>query len=124
MGGEGQAADYAVTYLRIAAIGFPAAFLALGAQGYLRGVADLRTPLVVLIADDSASRSPVSGSGAAETNARDVEQRMQKVAQATLSTNGQYLRLPIGHEIHLYRLAWVIEAVRQVVEASRIQTAH
>ena len=46
MGGEGQAADYAVTYLRIAAIGFPAAFLALGAQGYLRGVADLRTPLV------------------------------------------------------------------------------
>ena len=29
MGGEGQAADYAVTYLRIAAIGFPAAFLAL-----------------------------------------------------------------------------------------------
>ena len=50
MGGEGQAADYAVTYLRIAAIGFPAAFLALGAQGYLRGVADLRTPLVILIA--------------------------------------------------------------------------
>jgi Na+-driven multidrug efflux pump len=29
MGGEGQAAEYAVTYLRIAAIGFPAAFLAL-----------------------------------------------------------------------------------------------
>jgi Na+-driven multidrug efflux pump len=26
VGGEGQAADYAVTYLRIAAIGFPAAF--------------------------------------------------------------------------------------------------
>jgi putative MATE family efflux protein len=50
MGGEGQAADDAVTYLRIAAVGFPAAFLALGAQGYLRGVADLRTPLVVLIA--------------------------------------------------------------------------
>ena len=50
MGGEGDAADYAVTYLRIAAVGFPAAFLALGAQGYLRGVADLRTPLVILIA--------------------------------------------------------------------------
>jgi hypothetical protein len=49
---------------------------------------------------------------------------MQKVAQGTLSTNGQYLRLPSGHEIHLYWLAWVIEAVRQVVEASRIQTAH
>ncbi|MGH3137673.1 MAG: MATE family efflux transporter [Gaiellaceae bacterium] len=50
MGGEGEAADYAVTYLRIAAVGFPAAFLALGGQGYLRGVADLRTPLLILIA--------------------------------------------------------------------------
>ncbi|MDH5281993.1 MAG: MATE family efflux transporter, partial [Thermoleophilia bacterium] len=50
MGGEGDAADYAVTYLRIAAVGFPAAFLALGGQGYLRGVADLRTPLAILIA--------------------------------------------------------------------------
>mgnify|MGYP003544844853 CR=1 FL=1 len=29
IGGEGEAADYAVTYLRIAAVGFPAAFLAL-----------------------------------------------------------------------------------------------
>jgi putative MATE family efflux protein len=50
MGGEGDAAEYAVTYLRIAAIGFPAAFLALGGQGYLRGIADLRTPLVIVIA--------------------------------------------------------------------------
>ncbi len=50
MGGEGDAADYAVAYLRIAAVGFPAAFLALGGQGYLRGVADLRTPLAIVIA--------------------------------------------------------------------------
>ncbi|MBA2741540.1 MAG: MATE family efflux transporter, partial [Actinobacteria bacterium] len=49
MGGEGAAAEYAVTYLRIAAIGLPAAFLALGGQGYLRGVSDLRTPLVIVI---------------------------------------------------------------------------
>ncbi len=55
MGGEGEAADYAVTYLRIAAVGFPAAFLALGGQGYLRGVADLRTPLVILIAGNVAN---------------------------------------------------------------------
>ena len=33
VGGEGEAADLAVQYLRIAAIGFPAAFLALGGQG-------------------------------------------------------------------------------------------
>ena len=54
-GRRGEAADHAVTYLRIAAVGFPAAFLALGAQGYLRGVADLRTPLVVLIAGNVAN---------------------------------------------------------------------
>ena len=50
MGGEGRTADFAVTYLRIASLGLPFAFLALGAQGYLRGVADLRTPLVIVIA--------------------------------------------------------------------------
>jgi putative MATE family efflux protein len=55
MGGSSQAADDAVLYLRIAAIGFPAAFIALGGQGYLRGVADLRTPLVVLIAGNIAN---------------------------------------------------------------------
>ncbi len=49
MGGEGDAAEYAVTYLRIAAVGLPAAFLALGGQGYLRGISDLRTPLVILV---------------------------------------------------------------------------
>ena len=37
MGGEGDTADYAVTYMRIAALGLPFAFLALGGQGYLRG---------------------------------------------------------------------------------------
>ena len=49
LGGEGDTADYAVTYTRIAALGLPFAFLALGGQGYLRGVADLRTPLVIVI---------------------------------------------------------------------------
>jgi putative MATE family efflux protein len=50
MGGDGQTAEYAVTYLRIAAFGLPFAFLALGTTGYLRGIADLRTPLVIVIA--------------------------------------------------------------------------
>ena len=49
MGGEGDSAEYAVTYLRIACVGLPAAFLALGGQGYLRGISDLRTPLVIVI---------------------------------------------------------------------------
>ena len=49
MGGEGESAELAVTYLRIACVGLPAAFLALGGQGYLRGISDLRTPLVIVI---------------------------------------------------------------------------
>ena len=48
MGADDEAADYAVSYLRIVALGLPSAFIALGAQGYLRGVADLRTPFLIL----------------------------------------------------------------------------
>ena len=55
MGGEGDTAEYAVTYMRIAALGLPFAFLALGGQGYLRGVADLRTPLVIVIAANAVN---------------------------------------------------------------------
>jgi putative MATE family efflux protein len=55
MGGEDEAASYAVTYLRIAAIGLPAAFLALGGQGYLRGISDLRTPLVIVVAGNAVN---------------------------------------------------------------------
>jgi putative MATE family efflux protein len=50
IGVEGQTAAYAVTYLRIVSLGIPSAFLAIGGQGFLRGVADLRTPLVIIIA--------------------------------------------------------------------------
>jgi putative MATE family efflux protein len=55
MGGEGSTASYAVTYLRIAAVGLPAAFIALGGQGYLRGISDLRTPLVVVVAGNAVN---------------------------------------------------------------------
>jgi len=55
MGGEGTTSTYAVTYLRIAAIGLPAAFLALGGQGYLRGISDLRTPLFIVVAANAAN---------------------------------------------------------------------
>ena len=55
MGGDGRTADYAVTYLRIVSLGLPFAFIALGSQGYLRGLADLRTPLVILIAGNVAN---------------------------------------------------------------------
>ncbi|HUP33321.1 MAG TPA: MATE family efflux transporter [Gaiellaceae bacterium] len=55
MGGEGEAGEHAVTYMRIAALGLPFAFIALGGQGYLRGIADLRTPLVILVAGNSVN---------------------------------------------------------------------
>jgi putative MATE family efflux protein len=54
-GAEGATADYAVTYLRIMALGVPSAFLALGGQGFLRGVSDLRTPLLIVIAGNVAN---------------------------------------------------------------------
>jgi putative MATE family efflux protein len=55
MGADGEAADYAVSYLRIVAFGLPSAFVALGAQGYLRGVADLRTPFLILAAGNAVN---------------------------------------------------------------------
>ena len=50
MGAEGEVLDGAVTYLRISALGAPAFMLASAGQGYLRGIGDLRTPLVILVA--------------------------------------------------------------------------
>ncbi len=50
VGGSGAAADDAARYLRLSAPGIPCALVALAGQGFLRGVGDLRTPLVVLVA--------------------------------------------------------------------------
>ena len=50
MGGEGEVKDGAVLYLRIAALGAPLFMLASAAQGFLRGIGDLRTPLLILVA--------------------------------------------------------------------------
>jgi MATE family, multidrug efflux pump len=49
MGGEGEVADGATLYLRIAALGAPFFMLATAGQGFLRGIGDLRTPLVILL---------------------------------------------------------------------------
>ena len=50
MGGKGEVADGAVLYLRISALGSPLFILASAAQGFLRGMGDLRTPLLILVA--------------------------------------------------------------------------
>jgi putative MATE family efflux protein len=49
LGGRGEVAALAVGYLRIATLGVPMALIALAGQGFLRGVGDLRTPLVVVV---------------------------------------------------------------------------
>ena len=55
MGGEGRTGELAVTYLRIGSLGLPFALIALSGQGFLRGVSDLRTPLVIVVAANAAN---------------------------------------------------------------------
>jgi putative MATE family efflux protein len=50
LGAEGRSGDFALTYFRIAALGLPAALVALAGQGYLRGVASMRRPLEIVVA--------------------------------------------------------------------------
>jgi putative MATE family efflux protein len=49
LGGHGRVLNRSVLYVRIAAVGMPFALVAVAAEGYLRGVARLRIPLVVLL---------------------------------------------------------------------------
>jgi putative MATE family efflux protein len=55
MGGSGHTASLAVLYMRIAAIGLPFALVALAGQGYLRGISDLRSPLVIVVVANLAN---------------------------------------------------------------------
>jgi MATE family, multidrug efflux pump len=55
MGGEGRTGDLAVMYLRIGSLGLPFAMIALAGQGFLRGVSDLRTPLVIVVVANAAN---------------------------------------------------------------------
>jgi putative MATE family efflux protein len=50
LGGGDHVATLATTFLRIGGLGLPFALIALAGQGYLRGVGNLRTPLVVVVA--------------------------------------------------------------------------
>jgi putative MATE family efflux protein len=49
VGGGGHVAELAATYLRISALGLPCALVALAGQGYLRGVGNMRRPLVIVV---------------------------------------------------------------------------
>ena len=50
MGAGPDVAGYALTYLRISMVGVPSLLLVLAGTGYLRGLQDTRTPLVVAVA--------------------------------------------------------------------------
>jgi putative MATE family efflux protein len=52
LGGHGRSGHFAILYFRIAAAGLPAALIALAGQGYLRGVSNLRRPLVIVVASN------------------------------------------------------------------------
>lgn len=55
LGGAHHTGSLAILYLRIGALGLPFALIALAGQGYLRGVSDLRTPLVIVVAANLAN---------------------------------------------------------------------
>ena len=55
IGGDGHTGSLAVMYLRIGALGLPFALIALAGQGFLRGVSDLRTPLVIVVVANAAN---------------------------------------------------------------------
>jgi putative MATE family efflux protein len=55
MGASNAVHPYAVTYLRISILGAPALLLMLAGAGYLRGMQDTRTTLVVAVASNTAN---------------------------------------------------------------------
>jgi putative MATE family efflux protein len=55
LGGDDETAAMAERYLRISALGLPMALVALAGQGYLRGISDLRTPLIIVVAAQAAN---------------------------------------------------------------------
>jgi putative MATE family efflux protein len=55
LGGHGRSGHFALVYFRIAAVGLPAALVALAGQGYLRGVSNLRRPLEIVVAANLAN---------------------------------------------------------------------
>src|SRR5438477_4068695 len=55
LGAHGRSGHFAFVYFRIAAVGLPAALVALAGQGYLRGVANMRRPLEIVVVANVAN---------------------------------------------------------------------
>src|SRR5206468_7632541 len=55
LGAHGESGHFALVYFRIGALGLPAALIALAGQGYLRGVANMRRPLEIVVVANVAN---------------------------------------------------------------------
>jgi putative MATE family efflux protein len=55
LGADGDVADHALVYLRISLLGLPALLVTMAGTGYLRGIQDARTPLVVAVTTSIAN---------------------------------------------------------------------
>ncbi|HEX8205968.1 MAG TPA: MATE family efflux transporter [Solirubrobacteraceae bacterium] len=82
LGGDGRTGDLAARYLRIATLGIPMFMLILAGQGFLRGVGDLRTPLIVLgvgnVANVVLNVTLVYGADPASTAARSARRSRRR----------------------------------------------
>jgi putative MATE family efflux protein len=55
LGADGEVLDFAVQYLRIAALSVPFVVVSLAAQGVQRGASDFRTPLIILVCSNAVN---------------------------------------------------------------------
>ena len=55
LGAHGRSGHFALVYLRIGALGLPAALVTLAGQGYLRGISSLRRPFEIVLAGNAAN---------------------------------------------------------------------
>jgi putative MATE family efflux protein len=136
LGAGAQAAPYAATYLRISSLGLPGMLLVLAATGLLRGLHDMRTPLLVAalaavvntlanwilvypcgfgIAGSAAGTASVQTAMAAvyaylvvrACRAQGVAPRLNaRAVRASLSANFALLARTIGLRIYLLAAVW------------------
>ena len=55
LGAHGRSGHFALVYFRLAALGLPAALIALAGQGYLRGISSMRRPFAIVLASNAAN---------------------------------------------------------------------
>ena len=55
LGAHGRSGHFALVYFRLAAIGLPAALIALAGQGYLRGISSMRRPFAIVLASNAVN---------------------------------------------------------------------